>query len=195
MDLLPSLCLAVLTAAPAPSRPAEKGCSWEKLSDTTLGLFAWVQRCDFGFRKVDLLARGHSLLIRYSDAGDAPPEPLIDVFPLQPGESAEAGIGRIYASRTPAPVARRCRIEPWAGTAPSGVKRYQLVPDPAYRKELEAKASPDEVPEPPCGELGEWPDGVAYWEAQSGAARVMFVRAGQDAPLFDEQTLRLLPAK
>ena len=195
MDLLPSFFLAVLTAAPAPSRPAVKGCAWERLSDTALGLSAWVQRCDFGFRKIDWLARDSSLLIRYSDAGDAAPESLIDVFALQPGEAAEAGIGRIYASQTPAPLARRCRIAPWAGKTPAGVKRYQFVPDATYRKELETKASPDEVPEPPCGELGEWPDGIAYWEAQAGATRVMFVRVGQDEPLFDEQTLRLLPSK
>ena len=39
--------------------------------------------------------------------------------------------------------------------------------------------------------------GVQYWEAQpsSGARKVLFVRVGQDIPLFDEKTLRLLPAR
>src|SRR5262249_55937607 len=29
-----------------PSRPAIKGCTWEQLTDTALGLTAWIQRCD-----------------------------------------------------------------------------------------------------------------------------------------------------
>lgn len=43
--------------------------------------------------------------------------------------------------------------------------------------------------------LGEAPDGIQYWEAQpaSGARKILFVRVGQDQPLYDEQTLKLLP--
>jgi hypothetical protein len=38
------------------------------------------------------------------------------------------------------------------------------------------------------------PDGIQYFEVPAGEGRkVLFVRAGQDGPLFDEQTLRVLP--
>jgi hypothetical protein len=55
----------------------------------------------------------------------------------------------------------------------------------------------DGVPDPPCGELGTQPDSVQYFEVQpaSGSRKVMLVDAGQDVPLFDEETLRLLPSK
>jgi hypothetical protein len=75
------------------------------------------------------------------------------------------------------------------------VKRFTFVPNAAYQKELDAKADPDEVPDSPCGEWGTAPDGIQYFETQpaSGARKVLFVRVGQDEPLFDEKTLRLLP--
>jgi hypothetical protein len=38
------------------------------------------------------------------------------------------------------------------------------------------------------------PDGIQYFEVPVGEGRkVLFVRIGQDEPLFDEQTLRVLP--
>ena len=87
-------------------------------------------------------------------------------------------------------------IAPWReGKARAGVSRYTFVPNAAYAKELAKTASPDEVGDPPCGPFGAGPDGIQYFEAHDGASRVLFVRWGQEAPLFDEQTLRLLPAR
>jgi hypothetical protein len=63
----PSLAMLALSAAlisPAsaqtgePSRPAQEGCAWEKLSDAKVGLSAWVERCNFGDRKIDLHFQG-----------------------------------------------------------------------------------------------------------------------------------------
>jgi hypothetical protein len=181
-----------------PSRPADKDCAWEKLSDPGLGLEAWVERCDYGFRKIDFLVKGGSLAIRYSDGGA--PEPVVDVLDLLPGESEKAGIQRILAARTPKAIAARCVVAPYRGdkAPPAGVERFTFAPDAAYRKELDAKASPDgDIPEPPCGDWGESFDGIQYFEAQpsSGSRKVLFVRAGQDIPLFDEETLRLLPQR
>jgi hypothetical protein len=181
-------------AADQPSRPAFKGCAWEKLADPKVGLEAWVQRCDYGFRKVDFFFKGASVLIRYSDGGE--PDPLIDVLDLLPVESPEAGITRLFAAQTDPAVAKRCVLAPYkGGKLPAGVKRFSFVPGAAYAKELAKTARPDEIPDPPCGAWGESADGIQYFEAQpgSGARKVLFVRIGQDEPLFDEQTLRLLP--
>ncbi len=196
--------LLLLAAFPAvgrgesrPSRPALKGCAWEKAADAALGLQAWVQRCDFGFRKIDFLFEKGSLAVRYSDGGGKP-DPVVDVLDLLPGETPETGIRRLFAERTDKSLAARCVLAPYReGKPPKGVKRYTFVPDTAYRKELDRKASPDEVPEPPCGDFGDAPDGIQYFEAQpaTGARKVLFVRVGQDEPLFDEQTLRLLPPR
>ena len=54
------------------------------------------------------------------------------------------------------------------------------------------KETPDDVPDNACGDFGESGDGIQYFETQDGARKVLFVRVGQDIPLFDEQTLRIL---
>ena len=180
-------------AKDAPSRAPGKGCKWEKMSDAKLGLEVWAQRCDYGFRKVDFLFTATSLAQRYSDGGA--PEPVIDVFDLEAGEKPDAGVKRIFAAKTDPAVAKRCVLAPYReGKAPAGAERFTFVPDRAYAKELKAKEDPNEVPDPPCGDLGDAPDGIQYFETQpkSGAAKILFVRPGQDEPLFDERTLRLL---
>ena len=59
-------------------------------------------------------------------------------------------------------------------------------------QKLNKEAKSDEVGDPPCGDWGDSPDGIQYFETQPGARSVLFVRVGQDEPLFDEKTLRLL---
>ena len=191
--LLAMMIARTSVAQDRPSRPAEKGCRWEKLSKPALGLEAWTQRCDFGFRKIDFLIKGSSLFIHYSDGGE--PDPLVDVLPLLPGETAEAGIKRIFAAHTDGKLVRRCVLGPYHGESRPGAKRYTFIPDRAYQKELDAKADPNEVGDPPCGDWGDAPDGIQYFEMQPGARKVLFVRVGQDEPLFDEKTLRLFDSK
>ena len=178
----------------SPSRDPEKGCTWSKLTDEKLGLDAWVQKCDYGFREIDFLVVGNSLSIRYSD-GNGQPDPIVDVVPLRGDEKPEAGVERVFRAITPKGVAERCVMAPFKGDpkAPSGIKRYTFVPNEPYQAELDKTQNPDEVPEPPCGLYGDAPDGIQYFEAQpsSSARAVMFVRIGQDTPLFDEQTLKL----
>ena len=184
--------------AAAPSRPAEKGCKWETFSDATLGLDAWVQRCDFGKRKIDFVTVGRSLAQRYSDSKGAP-ELVVAVLDLLPAETPEHGIERLFAARTDKKLAGQCVLSPFhdagglVGKTPAGIKRYTFVPNAALKKKLKAKADRNDVPEPACGAWGDDPDGIQYFEAQpaSGVAKVLFVRVGQDTPLFDEATLRL----
>lgn len=176
----------------APSRAPFKGCKWEKLADASVGLATWAQRCDYGFRKVNLEFKGSTLAVRFSDGGE--PSPAIDVFDLLPGERVEAGVKRIFAAHTDKALVARCVLSPDPGVKPAGAKRYTFVPNPAYRKELKAKAKPDEIGDPPCGDWGIAPDGIQYFEAwPAGKVRkVLFVRAGQEEPLFDEKTLQLI---
>ena len=62
-----------------------------------------------------------------------------------------------------------------------GAARYTFIPDKAYKKELDAKADPNEVGDPPCGDWGDAPDGIQYFEVQPGSRSVLFVRVGQEA--------------
>jgi hypothetical protein len=183
-------------AADHPSRPADKGCTWRKLSDPNLGLEAWVQRCTYSAnRTIDFVINDHALVMRDSDGRE--PLTVIRFFDLQAGETPEQGLRRIYAAQTDKKIAKRCVLAAYKPAAKRGdVKRYDFVPDKTYQKQLDA-VKDDGVPDPPCGDLGTQPDSVQYFEVQpsSGSRKVMLVDAGQDIPLFDEETLRLLPAK
>src|SRR5690349_11805136 len=108
-------------AAIALSRPPDKGCAWEKFSD--IGLEAWVERCDYGFRKIDFVAQGKSLAIRYSDGGK--PEPVVDVIDRLPGESGEAAVTRIFAAHSTKALVKKCVARPFRGMKPrKDVQRY-----------------------------------------------------------------------
>jgi hypothetical protein len=177
----------------APSRAPVQGCAWEKRASVTAGLAAWVQRCDFGVRKIDLFFKDQSLFIRYSDGGA--PEALIDVLTLRTNETAGQALQRIFAAHTDRAIVKRCVLAPYrANAVPAGILRYTFVPDAAYRKELDAQADPNDIPEPPCGEWGVMPDGIQYFEVHpdSKVRKLLFVRVGQDEPLFDDSTLQLI---
>jgi hypothetical protein len=193
LSALAMMPLAARAADSAPSRPPIDTCAWERLADQKVGLAAWVQRCDFGFRQIHFEFARNALAIKYSDGGAA--DPLVEVFDIQPGETAEAALRRLFLEKTDKAVSARCVLTLYTeGSVPAGVKRYTFSPDAAYAKDLKALANPDEVPEPPCGDWGEAPDGIQYFEVQVGDVRkLLFVRIGQDEPLFDEQTLQVLP--
>jgi hypothetical protein len=187
---------ATTTKLPSPSRPADQGCRWESINDTTLGLAAWVQQCKHGTSEIHFAVSPPSVTLVDSDV-KGPPYAVIDVIDLEPGESAENGMRRVFEKNTDAKIAKRCVLKPYTGDKRPGVQRFAFVPDAAYAKELDAVASSDEVGDPPCGDWGDAPDGIQYFEVQpkSGAHKVLFVRVGQDIPLFDERTLTLLPWK
>ncbi|MEQ1692374.1 MAG: hypothetical protein ABMA00_13870 [Gemmatimonas sp.] len=178
----------------APSRAPVKGCQWERVSDTSAGFAAWVARCDFGARKIHLFIKGNSLMQQYSDGG-ATADTLIESFALEPNEKPELGVRRVYRAHTAKAISDKCVMAPHTlGKAPADVKRFTFVPNATYEKALKAKQDPNEVPEPPCGDWGIAPDGeqfFAVWPT-SPARRLLFVRVGQDTPLFDEMTLQVL---
>ncbi len=50
--LLLALAASDAMADSKPSRPPVDKCAWERLADKDVGLSAWVQRCEFGFRQI-----------------------------------------------------------------------------------------------------------------------------------------------
>ncbi len=182
---------AMAQSSAEPSRPAIDGCAWERLADAKVGLSAWVQRCDFDGRKFELKFQDNSVVLTSTDFPEA--NPVITVLDLGDGETAEQGLRRIYEEHTDAAVAARCVAAPYTlTTAPKGIERFGFVPDATYQAELD-KVITDGIPDPACGEWGDQPDGIAYFEIQpeSKARKILYVQVGQDEPLFDEDTLLL----
>ena len=128
-----------------PSRLASKGCKWEAASGA--GLRAWVERCDYRDRKIDLFFKGHQLMQRYSD-GDAP-EALVDVLDMLPNETQSAAMTRVFASHTDAKTRAKCVLAPYkdGGKPPAGAQFYTFAPNAAYAKTL-AKNKSTDIPDP-----------------------------------------------
>ena len=75
----------------------------------------------------------------------------------------------MFTEKTDGKLAARCVLAPFPAdrgfSKPrAGVRRFTFVPDAAYQKEIDATSSPDEVGDPPCGEWGDAPDGIQYFE-------------------------------
>ena len=99
---------------------------------------------------------------------------------MLPSETAEASVKRHYTGHTEKALSARCVMAPYRGTKPrAGAKRYTFAPNAAYGKELKAKADPNEVGDPPCGDWGITSDGIQYYEVHPGSgARKAAVSSG-----------------
>ena len=60
--------LMISVAHAKPSRVPVKGCTWEHAADAQIGLDAWVQRCDFGDRKIDFVLTVSDFSVHRFDA-------------------------------------------------------------------------------------------------------------------------------
>ncbi|MEP6766578.1 MAG: hypothetical protein ABJB66_19845 [Gemmatimonadaceae bacterium] len=181
----------------APSRKASKGCVWERVSSASNGFSASVQKCDYGDRKIHLFMKDNALMEQYSDAG-AKADTVIDIIDLNANETVEAGMQRAFSAHTKPAIAKKCVLTPYKeGKEILGAKRYEFVPNAALARELKKINIKGDIPEPPCGDWGTAPDGIQYFQVfPTNTKRFLFVRVGQDTPMFDERTLQLtVPAE
>jgi hypothetical protein len=202
--------LALLLAAPFaragapaanPSRPADKGCEWSRLSDPALGLELLAQKCDYGFRRIyfDSSAKKRAVYQVSRDSGTAVEDavPVIWVYEKKADESPEQALQRLFVSKLSRTKRRHCVVQEttFAFFNGTGKRAYEIVPDDELAEESAREAQGD-VPEPPCGGRGKSADGVSYFEfhPDENPRRFVFVDAGQDEhPMFDERSLLLLP--
>lgn len=186
-------------AEPAAIRKPEKGCAWKTAASEEIGLTVTHQSCDFGFRTIDFVfVKGKDSLfqvMRDSGAKKDDLYPVITVFRKKETEKIEDAVARVASKGLSFKKKRRCVV---------GYKRLEksiadrlvlaYAPDEGYAAEL-AKAAGSDIPEPGCGEFGDAPDSLVYWEyhPKESKTRFAFVSAGQDDPLFDEESLRFRP--
>ena len=129
-----------------------------------------MQRCTYsGNRTIDFAFGDHALVMHDADVHE--PLTVIRLFDLQPGESAEDGLRRIYAKLTDKKIAQRCVLAPYKPAAKrAGVKRYDFVPDKAYQKQLD-KVKEDGVPDPPAATSARNPTRCSTSRCSRRAAR------------------------
>lgn len=173
-----------------PERAPYEGFVWERLSGA--GLVMWAQRSPQMHLQTDASVQGVRLC-RVTDKVGSLSEPLVQVFDLKAGQLDSL---LPYLMEHP-------RVQPLSAidsmdcsfqqveSGRMGVKRYVLKPIGKDADELQKRMKNEPIPTT-CGGWGIGNSGMRYFEIFSEKPnKVVFVEIGQDAPLFDENSIQL----
>ena len=198
--LLAASALASAPAAPAaPSGDApEPGCVWKRLSAAKIGVELRYQKCDFGWRQITFKASVKKATVfrvthdpkKKKDSFDA----VVAIFDKPADEKLEDAVRRVGLAGQSWSKKRHCEARPRKlAFIGRGKSAWVLQPDEDYAAHLKRQAG-DDIPEPPCGEMGDLPDGLSYFEFHDDEPRrFAFVFYGQDEhPLFDPASLKFI---
>ena len=179
---------SVQDAPPVPFYSTDKqGCAWQWKTGRGIGL--WTEDCKFetGNWKVDWNAAidGFSLSV---DGGEG--FPVLRQFYKKPEQGPQAILpGLIEKGLVPdtecefAPAQNRQAVPGWSF--------WEIVPVGQRKRDFDALPT-DEVPAPPCGELGYAVDYVGFFMVQANHPdRVLHVNLGQDGTMIDPFSVRL----
>ena len=163
-----------------PSRAPHEGFEWQEL--TGAGLRLWVQSND----RIRLVADPALPGIVMVRDGDNTPRMLIRIFDL-PDNDINDVIDALSA--TPGwDKSQTCRFEE-VKSPRNGVRRYALVPDGEYAVQTGKLMKSEPLPAP-CNGWGVGNSGTRYFEIhESRPDKAIFMEIGQEAPLFDENSV------
>lgn len=168
------------TTLQAPSRPAYEGFRWDTLSGA--GLKLWAQANENIRLLIDPSLPG---IVQVRD-GDPSPCPKVRIFDLENNRIDDV---LRYLENTPQwDKEQTCRFQPIESKRP-GVRRYHLVPTGEYARQVKRQIEQSPVPST-CNGWGTGNSGQRYFEIHENRPdKALFVEIGQDAPLFDENSL------
>lgn len=161
-------------------------CVWSWKTGEGIGL--WTEDCRFGSGRWDVAydAANDWFALRV-DAGD--PYPVVRHYRITAGQTIESLLPDLKAKGLVLDVAD-CVFAPSPDyRAPAGWSLWQVVPVGA-RKEAFAALPSDEVPEPPCGELGYAVDFTGFFAVHAGhPGRAVYINLGQDGTMIDPYSI------
>lgn len=164
-----------------PSRAAYEGFSWVEVSGAGLRLRA--QQNDSLRIVPDETLPG--LRMERRDA-DGPGTPVVRIFHL-PNQKIEDVLDQLR-QESGWDEEQTCRFREGKSLR-KGVRRYDLVPTDAYAERLAALYPKEPVPST-CNGWGMGNSGTRYFEIHDNRPdRALFLGIGQEAPLFDEQSI------
>lgn len=164
-----------------PSREAYEGFTWEVIDNN--GLKFWAQKNKNIRMQTDPSIPGAEIVWLDSPQSS---RTVMRLFYL-PNKKIEDLI-TILPSDTSWTQDTECQFQEVTSHRP-GVKRYVLHPKGEDEKEYLAKSKTEPIPET-CNGWGVGNSGIRYFEIQSNHPDLaLFVEIGQDAPLFDEESI------
>ncbi|MFT3987378.1 hypothetical protein [Aestuariivirga sp.] len=166
----------------------QKACSWVWKKGT--GIALWAEDCAFDTGKWAITYdAGTDTFTLNTDGGD--PYTVVRQFRKKPDEKLDALLPSLRKSGL-IPDDNECQFA--ADTdikAPPGWTLWQVVPTGERKKAFDAEPQ-DEVPDPPCGEVGYAVDSVGFFMVPDAHPdRVIHVDLGQDGTMFDPFTITL----
>ena len=178
-----------------PSRTPEKGCSWQKLQAKELGVELLVQKCDAANARYEYTTNGNWIeQHRPDDDNTFVSHSMIQVLNKRPEQSVAQAIEEQIIAKLPPEARANCKVKAANhGILTSGRKQsFELVPTGAYKRKMEEirKKEPGDFG---CGDYG-LGQGITYFEYHpfENKTKFLFVNYGMDAPLFDENSIRIM---
>lgn len=157
---------------PQPSRQPYEQCIWKKISGA--GIVLWGQSCDFGDKSVRLNFDPKVPGIVLQDGTST--ATVIQVFEL-PNKKIEDLLSTLN-------IDTKCVFNQIESDR-TDVTKFTLVP-------TNTELRTDEPTVSTCNGYGMGNSGVHYFEIHSSnPSKALFIDAGQESPLFDEQTIRV----
>jgi hypothetical protein len=191
------LCLAPVGALAAePSRHADRGCAWKPFESAELGIKLLVEDCTdprahYVFSAKDGWVEQH----RPSDETTYGSPRVIQVLSKPADQPIEAAIREQFiATMTDKEAKASCTVAraKQTGVKGAGKQVFELVPTGAYAKKIERELR-KEPRDFGCGEYGKGQSTVYFeYHPAESKTRFLWVDAGQEAPLFDENSLAFL---
>lgn len=173
-----------------PSQAARKGFEWEIVSGA--GLKFWAQH-DSSFH---IVTDGilHGAVAEKHDSISHSRRQIIKVFPIKDGDIDD--VLDILRTTPGWDETQTCKFKE-EDCDRKGVTRYVLVPKGDYADKIEALQKNEAVPST-CNGWGTGNSGTRYFEVHDNHPdRAIFVEIGQEAPLFDPESIVLtdIPTK
>jgi hypothetical protein len=164
------------TEVPQASRAPEKGCQWIDFRNDKQGYSVLVQDCDGGRSGTEQARKDIEM---FTKGSDVPIEVAIRE--------------RIFGTMTDRE-REGCAVRPQTRIMfPGLVQSFEIVPRGPYASEVLKRREEGEELDP-CGKYGPGRK-AAFFEYQPSESlkKYVFVRLGQDPPLFDEMSIRIAP--
>lgn len=167
-----------------PSAPAREGFEWEIV--TGAGLKFWAQRDHRTHVSTDAIL--HGAVVEQRDSMRHSRRQVIKLFPIEDGDIDD--VLDILASTPGWDATQTCKFREEECDR-KGVTRYVLVPKGDYAEQVEAQSQKEAVPAT-CNGWGMGNSGTRYFEVHdSHPDLAVFVEIGQEAPLFDPESIVL----
>lgn len=183
--LLP-LCLSACGGAGNTQRAPYEGFEWGEITGAGLALEAQHNE------NIRLLADPGLPGVVMVRNGDACPRMLMRVFDIENGDIE--GVADILRAEEGWDGNMTCRFEQ-VKSPRRDVRRYVMVPDGDYARRIDEMMKTEPVPST-CNGWGVGNSGMRWFEIHDDTPdKALFMEIGQEAPLFDENSVEFMPEK